>query len=104
MPSLVARDAFLLALAMPLVRKIVSALVKSPPASSRARLQSIMPAFVFSRSCLTTFGSISILTLIDLKFREWSGTAGLSGDAGHLDLFADAGLAAGRNDRIDEFL
>src|SRR6516162_5415317 len=58
-PSLVARDAFLLALAIPLVRRIVSALVRSPPASSKARLQSIMPAFVFSRSCLTSCGVIS---------------------------------------------
>src|SRR5262245_31085911 len=67
MPSLVARDAFLLALAIPLVRRIASALAKSPEASSRARLQSIMPALVFSRSSLTTFGSIAAFVLIKLK-------------------------------------
>src|SRR6266851_7275933 len=68
MPSLVARDAFLLALAIPLVRKIVSALARSLPASSKARLQSIIPAFVFSRSCLTSFGSISAITFIEFEF------------------------------------
>src|SRR5205814_1960968 len=66
MPSLVARDAFLLALAIPLVRKIVSAFTRSPSASVSARLQSIMPALVFSRSCLTSLGSISAITFIEL--------------------------------------
>src|SRR6202022_2047781 len=65
MPSLVARDAFLLALAIPFVRRTVSALAKSPSASARARLQSIIPAFVFSRSCLTSWGSISAITFIE---------------------------------------
>src|SRR5882762_1195967 len=60
MPSLVAREAFLLALAMPFVRKIASAFPRSPPLSARARLQSIMPALVLSRSCLTSWGLISI--------------------------------------------
>src|SRR5207302_2949414 len=68
MPSLVERDAFLLALAIPLVRKIVSALTRSLSASSKARLQSIMPAFVFSRSCLTSLGSISAITFIEFEF------------------------------------
>src|SRR5256885_4410570 len=71
MPSLVARVAFLLALAIPFVRRIVSALSKSPPASSSARLQSIMPALVFSRSCLTILGSIAVLVLIGLKSDCW---------------------------------
>ena len=43
----------LLALAIPLVRRSVSALSRSPPVSVRARLQSMKPALVFSRSCLT---------------------------------------------------
>src|SRR5437588_3685938 len=67
-PSFVAREAFLLALAIPLVRKIVSALTRSLSASSKARLQSIMPAFVFSRSCLTSLGSISAITFIEFEF------------------------------------
>ena len=36
---------------------------KSPPASVSARLQSIMPALVFSRSCFTIWGSISMRKL-----------------------------------------
>src|SRR6478672_5609817 len=63
MPSFAVREAFLPALAMPFVRRMVSAFSRLPPASSSARLQSIMPALVFSRSCLTIFGSISALVL-----------------------------------------
>src|SRR6266478_9249408 len=103
MPSLVARDAFLLALAIPLVRKIVSALARSLPASSKARLQSIIPAFVFSRSCLTSFGSISAITFIEFEF-DGCRSRSLGGNAGHFDLFSDAGFAACRNNRIDQFL
>src|SRR5260370_19097667 len=103
MPSLVARDAFLLALAIPLVRKIVSALARSLPASSKARLQSIIPAFVFSRSCLTSFGSISAITFIEFEF-DGRRSRSLGGNAGHFDLFANAGFAARRNDRINQLL
>src|SRR5262249_48560546 len=102
MPSLVARDAFLLAVAIPFIRRIVSALARSPLASSKARLQSIMPAFVFSRSCLTTFGSISVLTLIDLKFD--AGNRLLRRHASHLDLFANPRFAAGRHNGVDQLL
>src|SRR3989442_4021341 len=103
MPSLVARDAFLLALAIPLVRKIVSAFARSPSASVKARLQSIMPAFVFSRSCLTSLGSISAITFIEFEF-DGRPSRLLGGNAGHLDLLANARLAARRNNRVDQFL
>src|SRR5213082_171765 len=103
MPSLVARDAFLLALAIPLVRKIVSAFARSPSASARARLQSIIPALVFSRSCLTSFGSISAITFIEFEFNGRRSRS-LGGNAGHFDLFSDAGFAACRNNRVDQLL
>src|SRR4030095_11552910 len=67
-PSFVARVAFFAALAMPFVRKIVSAFSRSPLLSTRARLQSMNPALVFSRSCLTSLGSISVVAFI--KFLE----------------------------------
>src|SRR6266568_6576956 len=101
--SLVARDAFLLALAIPLVRKIVSALARSLQASSKARLQSIIPAFVFSRSCLTSLGSISAITFIEFEF-DGGRSRSLGGNAGHLDLLANARLVARRNNRVDQFL
>src|SRR6202035_4967874 len=104
MPSFVTRDAFLPALAIPLVRKIVSALARSPPASASARLQSIMPALVFSRSCLTSLGSISAITCIEFENRLSRVTRSSGGYAGHLDLFADARFPAGRHDRIHQFL
>src|SRR5438128_3176708 len=103
MPSLVARDAFLLALAIPLVRKIVSALARSLPASSKARLQSIIPAFVFSRSCLTSFGSISAITFIEFEF-DGRRSRSLGGNASHFDLLANPCFAARRNDRINQLL
>src|ERR1700681_3745455 len=98
MPSLVAREALLLALAIPLVRRIVSAFSKSPPASVRARLQSIIPAFVFSRSFFTICGSISVVVFIPSEnlINRPSG-----GDAGHFQLLANSRFATGGNDRID---
>src|SRR5215469_8828654 len=103
-PCFVARVAFLAALAMPFVRKIVSAFSKSPPLSTRARLQSMNPALVFSRSCLTSFGSISVVAFIrfpeSLKRQIRRLASGRY--ACHFHLFADAGLAAGRNNRVDQ--
>src|SRR6476469_3272954 len=104
-PCLVARVAFLAAVAMPFVRKIVSAFSKSPPLSTRARLQSMNPALVFSRSCLTSFGSISVVAFIrsleSLKRQkvEPLERMGSGRYACHFHLFADAGLTAGRNNR-----
>src|ERR1700675_1301060 len=102
-PSFVTREAFLPALAIPLVRKIVSAFARSPSASASARLQSIIPALVFSRSCLASFGSISAITLIEFEF-DGRRSRSLGGNAGHLDLFANTGFAACRDNRIDQFL
>src|SRR5439155_15452570 len=99
MPSLVARDAFLLALAIPLVRKIVSAFARSPSASARARLQSIIAALVFSRSCLTSFGSISAITFIELEFNVRRSRS-LGGKAGHFYLFSAAVFDDCRNNCI----
>src|SRR5262245_41721076 len=110
MPSFVARVAFFAALAMPFVRKIVSAFSRLPPLSTRARLQSMKPALVFSRSCLTSFGSISVVAFIrsleSLKRQRVKPLKRVSSgrDACHFHLFADASLAAGRNNRIDQFL
>src|SRR6516165_3271677 len=109
-PSFVARVAFLAALAMPFVRKIVSAFSKLPPLSTRARLQSMNPALVFSRSCLTSFGSISVvgfiwsLELLKRQSAEPLKRLASGGYACHFHLLADPGLAAGRNNRIDQFL
>src|SRR4249920_55095 len=100
-PSLVAREDFLLALAMPLVRRSVSALSRSPPASARARLQSMNPALVFSRSCLTSCGSISMGIVKCCgqgeKFEELTQLSTVESrrppsgrDARHLDFFAHA--------------
>src|SRR5215471_13521210 len=109
-PSFVARVTFFAAVAMPLVRKIVSAFSRSPPLSTRARLQSINPALVFSRSFLTSFGSISVVVFIKsleslkrqrVKLLKWLESGRY---ACHFHLFADASLAAGRNNGIDQFL
>src|SRR6516165_245027 len=110
LPSFVARVAFFAALAMPLVRKMVSAFSKSPPPSTRARLQSMNPALVFSRSRLTSFGSISVVVFIRslelLKRQRVEPPTRLASGrhACHFYLFADAGFAAGRNDGIDQLL
>src|SRR5262245_66572230 len=98
-PSFVARVAFFAALAMPLVRKIVSAFSRSPPLSTRARLQSMNPALVFSRSCLTSLGSISVVEFIVLRIvkgeRVGQPTQLASGVyVCYLHLFADDGFSA----------
>src|SRR5437762_5313401 len=107
MPSFVARAAFLPAAATPFVRKIASAFSRSPPLSTRARLQSIIPALVFSRSCFTSCGSISVVVFIkhwrvrrsalDVFFR-------LRRNAGHFDLLANARFVACRDDGVYELL
>src|SRR5215211_2574445 len=95
---------------MPFVRRIVSAFSKSPLLSTRARLQSMNPALVFSRSCLTSFGSISVVAFIrsleSLKPRKVEPLERVASGryACHFHLFANAGLAAGRNNRVDQFL
>src|ERR1700730_11371977 len=61
MPSLAVRDAFLEALAIPFFRRISSALLRSPSDSTSAFLQSIMPALVLSRNCLTRVGLTSAI-------------------------------------------
>src|ERR1043166_526172 len=99
MPSFVTRAAFLPAAATPLVRKIASAFSRSPPLSTRARLQSIMPAFVFSRSCFTSCGSISVVAFIG----RWAFSR-LGGNAGHFDLLANTRFVACRNDRVHQLL
>src|SRR4029078_223070 len=109
-PSFAARVAFFAAVAIPFVRRIVSAFSKSPALSTRARLQSMNPALVFSRSCLTSFGSISVVAFIryleSLRLQKVEPLKRLAsgGYAGHFHLFADASLATGRNNRIDQFL
>src|SRR5215469_10093056 len=106
MPSFVTRVALLPAAAMPLVRRIASAFTRSPPLSTSARLQSIIPAFVFSRSCFTSCGSISVVAFIE----RWAFGAGLwtffrlCGNPGHFDLLANARFVACRNDGVNELL
>src|SRR6476659_10057194 len=53
-PSPVPRPARFPAWAMPFSRRSLTAASMSPPVSSRARLQSIIPAWVASRSSLTS--------------------------------------------------
>ena len=60
-PSLVARPDFLAALAMPFWRSQSMAFSRSPPTSSRAFLQSIMPAPVLSRRSFTIWALIAIV-------------------------------------------
>src|SRR4051812_45721554 len=95
---------------MPLVRKIASAFARSPALSTSARLQSIKPAFVFSRNCLTSFGSISVVVFIEVSsevfraLRREGRTQLLRRDASHLDLLTDARFVSCRNDRVYQFL
>src|SRR5580700_964877 len=72
-PSLTDRLAFLDALAMPFFRRISSAFSRSPPASTKAFLQSIIPAFVFSRSCLTRVGLTSDISVRINLPASWPG-------------------------------
>src|SRR5881275_1195420 len=103
MPSFVARNAFLLAPAIPFVRKCASAFSRSPPHSASARLQSMMPALVFSRSCLTNCGSISVFVSI----RNWMlGVRRflLRRNTSHLYLFPHPCIGARRHDCVHELL
>src|SRR4249920_962757 len=59
-PSLVVRPAFFAALASPFFRRSVVASSKLPLASSRAALQSIIPAPVWSRSFFTSAALIAM--------------------------------------------
>src|SRR5271170_1990837 len=79
-PSFVARPTRFAALAMPFVRRIVSALSRSPPDSASARLQSMMPALVFSRRVLTSCGLTSLMVRRDLRFYGLKKFFALSGD------------------------
>ena len=60
-PSLARRSAFLAALPRPFSRKISTAALISPFASSRAFLQSIIPAPVLSRNSFTICAEISAI-------------------------------------------
>src|SRR5680860_8311 len=64
--SLAERPDFLSAVAIPLVRRSFSAVSPSPPASSSAFLQSIMPAPVLSRSSFTSLALILISTPVSV--------------------------------------
>ena len=66
-PSDVARPAFFAALASPFLRRIVLASSTLPLASSRAALQSIMPAPVWSRSFFTSAALIAMVSLVRKK-------------------------------------
>lgn len=71
-PSAATRLAFLAAPANPFCRSQVMAFSISPPESSRAFLQSIMPAPVFSRSSLTSLASM-LMRAPRMKEREECG-------------------------------
>ena len=62
MPSLAARPAFLAAVARPFLRRMSRAVSRSPVASTRAALHSIMPAPVSSRSLRTISAVMSIVS------------------------------------------
>src|SRR5450759_5076808 len=64
MPSAATRLAALLALFPSFTRRISSALPRSPPASVRAFLHSIIGASVFSRSSFTMPAVMSAMTLL----------------------------------------
>jgi len=57
------------ALAIPFFRRISEAFSMSPPDSSSARLQSIMPAPVRALSSLTFFGDTIVLAIISNQGR-----------------------------------
>src|SRR5436305_6562959 len=68
-PSLVTRVAFLAATDTPFLRRTTTACSKSPFASVRACLQSIMGAPVFSRSSFTCAAEIfTVVVLINSSF------------------------------------
>src|ERR1035441_10002612 len=67
-PSLAARADFLVASALPFLRRIFSASARSPLASCRATLQSIMPALVLSRSSFTSLESIACMVVVVILY------------------------------------
>src|SRR5262249_18537969 len=69
MPWAVARPARLAACARPRLRRMVIASSILPPLSARAALHSIMPAPVFSRSCLTWSAVIAVAVIAELRLR-----------------------------------
>src|SRR5947207_13939774 len=71
-PSLVTRVAFLAATETPFLRRTTTACSKSPLASVRACLQSIMGAPVFSRSSFTCAAEIfTVVVLISSVLGRW---------------------------------
>ena len=70
MPCDAVRPARFSALAIPFLRRISPAFSMSPPASSSARLQSIMPAPVRARSSLTSFGEIVALAIVSSRVQS----------------------------------
>src|SRR5438270_2984818 len=103
MPSFVARDAFLLAPAIPFVRNAASAFSRSPPHSASPRLQSMMPALVCSLSCLTNCGSISVFVSIS-TFGIRHPAFLLGRNAGHLHRLPRARVRTSRHDCVHELL
>src|SRR6516165_8313949 len=69
MPSFATRTDFFEAPAIPFFLRISSAFSRSPPDSVKAFLQSIIPALVFSRNCLTSVGLTSAIIKVELGFR-----------------------------------
>src|SRR5271165_335346 len=67
-PSLVTRVAFLAATETPFLRRITTACSRSPLASVRACLQSIIGAPVFSRRSFTCAADIFTVVVLILKF------------------------------------
>src|SRR5262249_10187753 len=94
-PSLVARPAFFAALASPRFRRIVVASSKLPFASSRAPLQSIIPAPVWSRSFFTSVALIAMLPSLSCrteKRRPQEGRRNVSRDEQQLRPASDVHL------------
>src|SRR5699024_11222506 len=107
MPSAATRPAFLAAVARPRSRSSSMALAKSPSASVRAFLHSIMPQSVCLRSSITSFAEIAIVILsysIRLGIRaEKSGVGGfLSGGGLLVALLAlQNGVSHSAGDQLD---
>src|ERR1700677_1938539 len=86
-PSLASRPAFLACWASPFLRRMAMAASTLPLASTRAFLQSIIPAFVISRSFLTSSGEMLLspsgeegavvvmgVAVVDMKLSEKAAT------------------------------
>src|SRR5262244_4009444 len=71
-PSLVTRVAFLAATETPFLRRTTTAASRSPLASVRACLQSIIGAPVFSRSSFTCVAEIFTVDVLIKVKRPWS--------------------------------